>query len=133
MKQSIFVDTSAWYAFIDRKDPEHAKVAPVILRHDGQLITSDYIIDETITLLRYRLNWKIASHFAHLAYDNKLSKVYHCQKADLQKALALFDAYHDQKLSFTDCTSFALMKRLKLQSVIALDSDFKSIGFVSMV
>lgn len=56
----IFVDSSAWYALLDRHDPQHARVAAAIQAHRGRLVTSDYILDEAVTLVRYHLGWPLA-------------------------------------------------------------------------
>ena len=45
------------------------------------------------------------------------------------KAWVLFKKYGDKELSFTDCTSFALMKKLGLQKAFAFDDHFRQIGF----
>lgn len=49
--------------------------------------------------------------------------------ADLDAAWSLFSERRDQRLSVTDCTSFAVMTRLKLDTAIALDQDFKAMGW----
>ena len=41
----------------------------------------------------------------------------------------LFKTYSDLKLSFVDCTSFAVMKRLAIGTAFTLDRDFKAMGF----
>ena len=46
--------------------------------------------------------------------------------------MALFDAYTDKKWSFTDCVSYAVMKRLGIREAFALDDDFRQFGFVSV-
>ena len=40
-----------------------------------------------------------------------------------------FLKYTDHELSFTDCTSFAIMKKHKLPKVFSYDSHFKALGF----
>ena len=41
----------------------------------------------------------------------------------------IFKKYGDKELSFTDCTSFVLMKNLKLRKAFTFDEHFKQIGF----
>jgi predicted nucleic acid-binding protein len=53
----------ARYALIDRKDPDHADIRACLNAHQGRLAANDYILDETLILLRYRLGWKAAQTF----------------------------------------------------------------------
>jgi len=46
----IFVDTSAWYAYIDRSDADHAGAVKLVKELNQPLITSNYILDEILTL-----------------------------------------------------------------------------------
>lgn len=129
MVPRYFVDTSAWYALIDSQDPDHDKVSKCIQEYPSFLITSDYIFDETITLLRYRLGWKVAHIFGTTLLSGQCGAILSINNQDKIHAWKFFSKYRDQKFSFTDCTSFALLKRLKVTTVIALDSDFGALGF----
>jgi len=40
-----------------------------------------------------------------------------------------FQKYADQKVSFTDCISFAMMKRLQIKQVFTFDYHFSLAGF----
>lgn len=50
----IFVDTGAWYASLVPTDPDHTRAAQWLAKNDLPLLTTDYVIDETLTLLRAR-------------------------------------------------------------------------------
>lgn len=125
----LFVDTSAWYALLDRRDSEHARVAAVIQAHRGRLVASDYILDEAVTLVRYRLGWALAHRLGASLRSGDLARLVRLLPGDLDAAWRLFAERQDQRLSFTDCTSFALMTRLELHTAIALDQDFKAMGW----
>ena len=57
---SVFVDTSAWYAFINRRDPSHAKVKAVMQAWEGRIVFTDYVFDEILTLVRSRAGHDLA-------------------------------------------------------------------------
>ena len=59
----IFIDTSAWYAFIDKNDPDHKGEEKLYKSNTKPLITSNFIFDETVTLLMSRLGFDIAVKF----------------------------------------------------------------------
>jgi hypothetical protein len=125
----FFVDTSAWYALLDRRDPEHERVAAVIQAHRGRLVVSDYILDEAVTLVRYRLGWPLAHRLGAGLRSGELARLVRVLPADLDAAWRLFTERHDRRLSVTDCTTFALMTRMKLDTAIALDQDFRALGW----
>lgn len=47
----IFVDTGAWFAAIVPTDPNHERAAAFLAANREPLITTDYVVDETLTLL----------------------------------------------------------------------------------
>ena len=51
-----FVDTSAWFAYANRHDPDHQRIRTVLQTFQGRLVTSNFIFDETVTLCLYRLD-----------------------------------------------------------------------------
>jgi len=128
----IFVDTGAWYALIDRRDPDHPAVKDILRHWQGRLVTSNFVVDETVTLLRYRLDFEPALLFAHEVRGGALAQVYRVSSGDEDAAWSLFERYRDKTFSFTDCTSFALMERLRLDTALALDGDFRSYGLHSL-
>ena len=66
----LFVDTGAWYALIDRNDPDHKNAADFFRSNKTPLITTNFIFDETVTLLRSRLGWGIAADFGKKLKDS---------------------------------------------------------------
>ncbi len=50
----IFVDTSAWYASVVPSDPNHAAAAAWLKENRLPLLTTDYVVDEILTLLKMR-------------------------------------------------------------------------------
>ena len=128
----VFVDTSAWYALIDRGDPDHRPVVAQLNAHRGRLVTSNYIFDETLTLLRYRLGFEPAFRFGEQLRNTRLAYLQRISQQDEEAAWNIFAQYQDQSLSHTDCTSFSLMQRLKLTTAIALDNDFHLFGFQTL-
>ena len=124
----VFVDTGAWYALTDRRDPDHEPVAAALREYRGRLLTSSFVLDETLTLVRYRLGWTIAQRLGAQLRTGSLARLERISPTDEGAAWTIFSTYSDQSFSFTDCTSFALCNRLKVPRCIAIDSDFRSVG-----
>ena len=128
----VFVDTGAWYALIDAKDPDHSAVAACLGQHGGRLATSNFVFDETVTLLRYRLGHRSARACGEALLAGGIAPVFRVTPADEARAWEIFARYRDKGFSFTDCTSFALMKRLGIASAVALDEDFRAFGILCL-
>ncbi|TAN48834.1 MAG: PIN domain-containing protein [Methylococcaceae bacterium] len=128
--ERALVDTSAWFAYVNRNDPDHARIRNVFRTFSGRLITSNFIFDETVTLCLYRMGHKIAMIAGEILLDSSAVDLVRLTQEDERKAWTLFLSRPDKTYSFTDCTSFVLMKRLGLQQAIALDADFQQEGFL---
>jgi len=128
----IFVDTSAWLALNDKNDQCHNKAVAkisLIIKQRIELITSEYIFDESITLIRYRISHSAAVIFGESLLRSNIARVVDVIDEDRFKAWEMFKKYRDKELSFTDCTSFVIMKNLRLQKTLTFDDHFKQMGF----
>lgn len=128
----LFVDTSAWYAFFDAKDSAHHEVAALLKEWAGRLVTTDYVFDEIVTLVRYRASHALAVRVGAALRAEGSCLLVTAEANDLEGAWELFVREGHQKLSFTDCVSFAVMRRLKLTAAAALDEDFRRAGFTAL-
>lgn len=119
---SLFVDTSAWFAAADKDDRSNAR-AKEILSGGDRLVTSDHVLVETWTLLRYRLTRKAAERFWQ-GLRGGAAVLEPVEDADLEAAWTIGQAYPDQDFSIVDRTSFAVMQRLGIGRVATFDDDF---------
>ncbi|MBI5239165.1 MAG: PIN domain-containing protein [Elusimicrobia bacterium] len=125
------MDTSAFVALEDRSDRLHAPARSFYesLTPADRLCTSNYVVDETVTRLRYTVGWQAAVDFAEAVLKSRLCGVVYVD-ADVERAaLQVLKRFKDKRLSFTDCTSMALLARLRLDAVFAFDEDFARAGF----
>ena len=128
----IFVDTSGWYALIDQKDPDHPFAASWFSKNTFPLLTTNYILSETLTLLKMRLGHRKATSFANTLFKSKIIQIVTMTKEHDKAALQLFYKYADQSFSYVDCSSFAIMKLLNIQQALSFDRDFVRAGFISV-
>lgn len=124
-----FVDTSAWFAYANGKDPDHSAIRKALREFTGRLTTSNFIVDETISLCLYRLGYDAARKVGSVLLDPGTVDLIRITPEDEQSAWMLFCQRPDQRYSFTDCTSFELMRRLGMTTALALDVDFQTEGF----
>lgn len=130
--KALFVDTAGWMACADAADPSHraaAKTRDNWLEKGGMFVTTDYIADETLTLIRVRLGHAAAEAWWRQVDGSSLLRWEIISPARADKARSLFFRYHDKDFSFTDCTSFVVMRELKLREVLTTDHHFAQIGF----
>ena len=128
----LFVDTAGWMACADESDAAHSKAVAVRdswLDKGGLFVTSDYVVDETLTLLRIRLGIDAAENWWEQVDGSSRLRLEYVDPARADKARGLFFRYRDKDFSFTDCTSFILMRELKLPEALTTDRHFLQAGF----
>ena len=124
----VFVDTSAWYALVDRKDLNHLAAVRFVEQSAITLVTSTYVLDETVTLAKRHLSHAAAVRFGDRLWKEEVARLVRISPEDEIRAWAIFARYGDKGFSYTDCTSFALMERLQLDSAFAFDAHFTQYG-----
>jgi predicted nucleic acid-binding protein len=93
------------------------------------LITTDFVVDETLTLIRFRLGLAAANAWWQQIDGSARLRWERVESDRFERARNLFFQYRDKDLSFTDCTSIAVMRELKLKAVITTDHHFHHVGF----
>lgn len=127
----VYVDTGGWVAYFDAADYFHTVMdgffRQTLQNRAHQLFTSDAVIIETVTHLRYT----VGANEAVAAFDKlrllqrqRLLVVFATTDDILQRARDLMAQYADQKLSFVDCISFVLCEAHQIDYAVAVDSDF---------
>lgn len=129
----IFVDSSAWFAVYSRRDMNHRAATTLIKGFREQLVTSDYIADETLTLLRARGENSRALAFGRHVIEGGWARIVRVDERDFSAAWAIFQAFHDKQWSFTDCTSRVVMERLGITKAFAFDDHFRQFGSVAIL
>ncbi|MGC8959731.1 MAG: type II toxin-antitoxin system VapC family toxin [Chloroflexia bacterium] len=95
--------------------------------------TTNFVLDETITLIRYNMHHAAAVRFRHMLQsliEDGLVELVRVDEAQEDAAWSIFEQYSDQDFSYTDCTSFAVMRQLGLTHVFTADHHFATMGFV---
>lgn len=128
----VFVDTSFFKGLIDIGDDFHQQAKDSwhrLKEEDATIITSNYVLDESFTLIRLRCGIKIVDQFRDdIIKSSYVIKIMRVTVTDEAEAWKWF--LNDwSKLSFTDCVSFAVMKRLDITLAAAFDEHFKRAGF----
>lgn len=129
----VFVDTGAWFAAVVPSDPNHPAAARWLADNAEPLLTTDYVVDETLTLLRARGERTRALRLGEEFFGARLAKVHRLTGVELDLAWEVFKRFDDKQWSFTDCTSRVVMERRRLRRAFAFDQHFKQFGTVRVV
>ena len=129
----VFVDTGAWFARFVDDDADHPSVTQWLSANDLPLITSDYCIDETLTLLVMRRRPGLAVKACRLLFEERFAKVHFLTQEELHQASVLFQQRAPTGFSFTDCTTKVVMDRLGVRSIVAFDRHFRDFGTLDVL
>ena len=130
--KGIFVDTAGWMACADEGDPAHAvsrQARDLSLEQGNVLVATDYVIDETMTLIRIRLGLAAAKLWWEQLVGSSRLRWEWIGMERAEKARKAFFRHRDKTYSFSDCTSLVVMQELKLKNVLTTDHHFRQMGF----
>jgi predicted nucleic acid-binding protein len=128
----IFIDTGAFLARYLVKDQFHQRAKSAwseLIRLDWKCYTSDYVLDETFTLLARRSNYPFAVERARAIMTSDTLHILRPSYKDELEALVFFEKLADQKISYTDCISFVLMRAHRIDRAFSFDRHFRDAGF----
>lgn len=126
----IYIDTSAFLARYLKKDNFHKRgVAAWKRLPQEHCFTSNFVLDETFTLLARWAGYEFAAAKARRILSSTALDILRPTIEDEIEAVDVFEKYADQKVSFTDCISFVLMRRNKIARAFAFDAHFARAGF----
>jgi predicted nucleic acid-binding protein len=127
---TIFVDTTALYAALDRDDrfhPPAARAWEELLAGSDTLLTSNYIIVETVALVQRRLGMDAVRACADRLFPVLATEW--ITEDDHRVGLAALLAANRRDLSLVDCVSFRLMRRMRVRRAFTFDPHFAEQGF----
>jgi predicted nucleic acid-binding protein len=126
----LFIDTSAFYALLDKDDANHSKAKKAwidILGFDNTVITTNYILVECFALLQHRLGIEAVRGFQEDVLP--IINVEWIKESNHRAAVSALLAASKRKLSLVDCVSFETMRLLGIKTVFAFDPHFADQGF----
>jgi len=129
----VFLDTSGLVAYYNEDDSSHNAASQVMNRFlTGELpltkfFVSDYVFDETMTVIECVLGrHDLALQVGGALRSSPRTMMLRVDEPTFEASWKLFMNMRD--VSFTDCTSFVLIRSLGLQAAFTFDSHFKKAG-----
>lgn len=134
----LFVDTSAWVALADAGDKYHADA--VAFRDElpttRQLVTTNYVLDELLTVLLIDVGYPYAVAFKRkldVLHGEGILEIVWVTEELADKAWAVFERFNiDKEWSFTDCASYVVMRDRGIGEAFAFDHHFAQMGFLQL-
>ena len=127
-----FVDTSAWYALFVASDSNHLAASQWMTANRGPLLTTDYVHDETLTLMRSKGQREVAIEFGEYIFKGLASLLF-LNREQISAAWDVFHDYDDKDWSFTDCTSKVVIEQFEIKTAFTFDHHFRQFGTVVVV
>lgn len=124
----IFVDTGAWYAWNVPSDPNHEQMHAWFASNTQRLVTTDYCVDETLTLLVARSRPRCAIELGRALFEANVAQLHFITPDQIRRAWILFQQRGPTGWSFTDCTSKVVIDDLGIGTAVALDDHFRQFG-----
>jgi len=135
MQTLVFMGTSALVGKLLEGDEYHARAVGAmrrLLREGRQFVSTDFICDEVVTRVRGRADHGSAVKAGEAILASEVLALVEVDPSIRKEAWKLFKRYRDQKLSFTDCTSFAVMGKYGVREAFTFDENFAKVGFVTL-
>jgi predicted nucleic acid-binding protein len=132
MGREVLVDSSGLYPLADHRDPSRKRAVRIVrelLRDRACFVLTDYILDESLTLAKARAGGYAALRMLEIVEQSCAFEMSWIGPDRFEQAITFFKKHSDQGYSFTDCTSFVLMKELGIRQALTTDRHFLIAGF----
>lgn len=126
----VFVDTSAFYALLDRDDISHRKAKRIwndLISPETTLITNNYVLLESFAVIQNRLGRESVRVFQEDILP--IIEIKWIDESIHRLAVSALLTASKREISLVDCVSFETMRTLGIKTVFAFDPHFKEQGF----
>ena len=132
----VFMDSAGFLALWDAGDEHHGaalRLQANLVRAHRHFLTTEYVVDESATLLLSRHSHAAAMDFLDTVERSESLRLEWIGPERFHAAVTLFRKHVDKEWSFTDCVSFATMHELRIRDAFTTDHHFKQAGFVPLL
>lgn len=136
MTANVFMDTAGFLALWDSADEYHSQALSLqsdLLLKRRRFFTTDYVVDETVTLLLIRHSHAAAADFLEAVSRTEALSLEWVGQERFFTATRKFNRHADKQWSFTDCVSFVVMQELHTRDAFTTDRHFVQAGFAALL
>lgn len=135
MIRTVLVDTGGWVGYFDRRDSYHAEAVRAFEQAQEErlnLMTTDLVLVETVTLMRRRAGLEAALRAWTELEQETLADLFRVQPQDMARGRAAMRKHGQIALSAVDSVSIAVMRHLGVSTILTFDNDFRKAGFIML-
>ena len=136
MARDVFLDTAGLYSLADHRDSARKLAIErvrTLVTAKRALVVTDYVIDESATLAKARAGGYAAVRLLELVEHSVGIRIEWIGPDRFDAAKRFFRKHADYGYSFTDCTSFVVMRELGLTEALTTDAHFVEAGFRALL
>jgi len=136
MKNSVFVDTVAWLALVNKSEDLHEaarKVRDQLIQQKAKLITTDFVVVEIANALARPPLRCLARKLIDFIRTSDTVELVTITPELFEKAYQLYCARDDKEWGLTDCTSFVVMQKMRMNRAFTADRHFEQAGFTVLL
>ena len=132
MPRSLFVDSGAWIALANPRDQHHLD-ADRLFRAAAEsrlgLVTTNLVVAEVHRFLLHRSDPAIAARALHQIEAARNLAIEFATPEHHRVAREWLARFSDQRITYTDAVSFAVMNARRCRAALSFDRHFAIAGF----
>ncbi|HEX8521537.1 MAG TPA: PIN domain-containing protein [Tepidisphaeraceae bacterium] len=129
----LFADTFYYLALLSPADEAHASAVELTHDYGGEMVTTDFVLMEVADGLASARTRRAAVALVDALHRDPAVRIIPATRRLFERASRMYRARSDKNWSMTDCTSFLVMRDLKLSEALTADHHFKQAGFVTLL
>lgn len=136
MRNAVFVDTAAWLALVNKSEDLHEAARSVrdsLVRQKAKLVTTDFVVVEIANSLARLPLRGVAHKLIDFVRASDTVEIVAITSEFFERAYQLYCSHDDKEWGLTDCTSFVVMRNLKIIRAFTADRHFEQAGFTVLL
>jgi len=130
---TLLADTSFFVAYLNPREDCHAAAVEWMTASSERIVTTQWVLAELGNFLAEGPNRRLFGSLVRALSAEERVEIVPADQQSFIDALSLYVRRPDQSWSFTDCTSFRLMKARKIKDALTTDQHFEQAGFTALL
>ena len=134
--KTLFLDTAYVIALLNSRDPHHdaaAEMARRIQASEFRLLTTTAILIELGDGFTRKGRWQVLEPTLDELLTDESVEVIEVDRVLTREAIALRKQRQDKQWGLTDCVSFVVMQKRRLNEALTADHHFEQAGFRALL